>query len=219
MRTTMRKNKNPETNRKPTSHRMGSGRELERDFDTDADLYRNNEDYYRNEGRHNQSPRSDYDFEQDDQFGMSQGQRFSSPMDTTGRYNPSSEIGNSRDYTGNFPSAELSGLHSGKGPKGYQRSEDRIREDVCDALEAHGHIDASEIEVEVSDGVVTLTGSVESRQSKRLAEQAVERVRGIKDIHNHLTISSSREIERQSSGFQVSSKNKKNKKPSANYKQ
>ncbi|AZZ36638.1 hypothetical protein CIK05_07490 [Bdellovibrio sp. qaytius] len=212
----------------PTSQRMQSGRN--REFDTDADLRRGNENYYRNEGRQSYSPRSDYEFEQNDRS------RFSSPMDMTGRYE--SDTRNSRDYTGNFPSAELSGLgpgetsygrseayalgaHAGKGPKGYQRSEERIREDVCEALAAHTHIDASEIEVEVSDGMVTLSGTVESRQTKRLAEQAVERVRGVKDIHNQLQISSSQEIERDSSGFAASKAKsaKSSKKSSANYRQ
>ena len=148
-----------------------------------------------------------------------------------------SDFRNSRDFTGNFPSAELSGLgressgspfygqqqgqHAGKGPKGYQRSEERIREDVCDALEAHAHIDASEIEVEVSEGVVTLTGFVESRQAKRMAEQAVESVRGIRDIHNQLTIEASSERMKDVSGFAASTaKNAKSgKKGSANYRQ
>ncbi len=78
------------------------------------------------------------------------------------------------------------GQHAGKGPKGYRRSDDRIREEVCDALTQHGHIDASEIEVRVKDGEVTLTGTVDRRDEKRMAEDAVDRVPGVREVHNQL---------------------------------
>lgn len=76
----------------------------------------------------------------------------------------------------------------GKGPKGYQRSDDRIREDVCDCLEQHPGIDASQIEIKVEAGVVTLSGTVDERMMKRLAEDATESVRGVKDVTNNVRI-------------------------------
>lgn len=57
----------------------------------------------------------------------------------------------------------------GKGPKGYKRSDERIREDVCDHLSA-GWIDASDIEVSVSEGEVTLSGTVTERRMKHVAD-------------------------------------------------
>ncbi|MCU1234759.1 MAG: transport-associated protein [Candidatus Solibacter sp.] len=78
------------------------------------------------------------------------------------------------------------GQHTGKGPKGYSRSDDRIREDVCECLTRHGHVDATEIEVRVKDGEVTLTGMVNRREEKRIAEDAVENVPGVRDVHNQL---------------------------------
>ena len=78
------------------------------------------------------------------------------------------------------------GQHAGKGPKGYRRSDERIREEICDALTQHAHIDASEIEVRVKDGEVTLTGTVDRREEKRMAEDAVERVQGVREVHNQL---------------------------------
>ncbi len=80
------------------------------------------------------------------------------------------------------------GPHSGKGPKGYQRPDDRIHEDVCEALYRDPEIDASEIEVKVKDRVVILIGTVESRHIKRLAEQIIESISGIIDVHNELRI-------------------------------
>jgi hypothetical protein len=75
----------------------------------------------------------------------------------------------------------------GKGPKGYKRSDERIREDVCDHL-SDGWIDASDIEVSVKDGEVTLTGTVTERRMKHIAEDMVERVSGVQDVHNQIRV-------------------------------
>jgi hypothetical protein len=82
------------------------------------------------------------------------------------------------------------GPFTGLGPRGYRRSDDRIREDVCERLTRHGLVDASEIECEVSDGEVTLSGTVSTRAEKRLAEDAIETVAGVRDVHNRLRIAS-----------------------------
>jgi osmotically-inducible protein OsmY len=78
--------------------------------------------------------------------------------------------------------------HRGKGPKGFTRSDDRIREDVCQILTDHQDIDATDIEVEVKGGEVTLSGTVIDRWTKRLAEAVVENVSGIVDIHNRVRV-------------------------------
>lgn len=80
------------------------------------------------------------------------------------------------------------GSHRGKGPKGYQRSDDRIREEVSDALQDAHDVDASNIEVQVQNGEVTLTGMVDDRQQKRRAEDCAERVRGVHDVQNQLRV-------------------------------
>jgi len=78
--------------------------------------------------------------------------------------------------------------HRGKGPKGYVRSDDRIRDDVNDHLSDDRWVDASHIEVSVTDGEVTLTGEVDSRQSKRRAEDCVDRIAGVKHVQNNLRV-------------------------------
>ena len=80
------------------------------------------------------------------------------------------------------------GPHVGKGPKGFQRSPESLKERVCERLESDGALDASEIEVEVKNCEVTLTGKVCSREDKREAEQCAESVNGVKDVHNRLTV-------------------------------
>jgi hypothetical protein len=80
------------------------------------------------------------------------------------------------------------GRFTGRGPKGYTRSDERIQEDVSDRLEQHGEIDASEIEVRVSNGEVTLEGTVEDRRTKRLAEDVIETCPGVKQVHNRIRV-------------------------------
>jgi len=75
-----------------------------------------------------------------------------------------------------------------RGPKGYKRSDDRIREDVSDRLGDHEYLDCSEVEVTVSNGEVTLTGTVRTRQEKFLAEEIADDVSGVNDVHNQLRV-------------------------------
>lgn len=78
--------------------------------------------------------------------------------------------------------------HHGRGPKGYTRSDDRIREDVSDRLTDDGMVDASDIEVMVASGEVTLAGTVSSRQAKRRAEDCAESVSGVRNVQNNLRV-------------------------------
>jgi hypothetical protein len=78
------------------------------------------------------------------------------------------------------------GGFAGRGPRGYTRSDDRIREDVCDRLSADDEVDASDISVTVSQGEVTLEGTVPDRHSKRRAEDISESVIGVDEVHNRL---------------------------------
>jgi len=80
------------------------------------------------------------------------------------------------------------GEHRGKGPKNYTRSDDRIREDVNDRLSDDPRLDASEIEVQVSSCEVTLTGTVNTREDKRRAEDVAEQVSGVKHVQNNLRV-------------------------------
>ncbi len=78
--------------------------------------------------------------------------------------------------------------HRGRGPKGYQRSDERILEDVNDRLTDDPHIDASDIDVSVSSREVTLQGTVRSRFEKRHAEDLAESVSGVTHVQNNLRV-------------------------------
>jgi osmotically-inducible protein OsmY len=80
------------------------------------------------------------------------------------------------------------GVHRGRGPKGYTRSDERIREDVNDRLSDDPFVDASEIEVSVSSCEVTLSGTVDSREAKRRAEDIAEQVSGVRHVQNNLRV-------------------------------
>lgn len=81
-----------------------------------------------------------------------------------------------------------SGPHVGKGPKGYRRSDDRIKEDCCEQMRDHDGLDASEVDVTVQGGEVTLAGEVSDRRSKRMAEDCCEGIAGVTDVHNQLRV-------------------------------
>jgi len=71
---------------------------------------------------------------------------------------------------------------------GYVRSDERIREEVCDRLTDDPSLDASSIEVKVKNGEVTLSGTVDSRRARRHAEDLSEEVSGIKHLQNNLRV-------------------------------
>jgi len=81
--------------------------------------------------------------------------------------------------------------HRGKGPKDYQRSESRIREDVSDRLSDDDDLDASDIDVKVSGNEVILSGTVEDRSAKRRAEDIAESVSGVSNVQNQLKVGKS----------------------------
>ena len=78
--------------------------------------------------------------------------------------------------------------HRGRGPKGYTRSDERIKEDANDHLTHDPSVDASHITVSVESGEVTLSGTVNSRFAKRRAEDCVDRVSGVKHVQNNLRV-------------------------------
>lgn len=75
-----------------------------------------------------------------------------------------------------------------RGPKGYERSDERLKEDVCERLMWSDDIDASEVTVEVKSGVVHLDGAVPERRMKHAIEDVVDECPGVKDIENRIKV-------------------------------
>jgi hypothetical protein len=76
----------------------------------------------------------------------------------------------------------------GRGPRGYRRSDERVHEDVCDALTDARDLDATDIDVTVRDGVVTLSGQVDGRSARRRAEDIAAETSGVLDVMNQLSV-------------------------------
>lgn len=136
-------------------------------------------------------------------YGRSYGHRqqrssqgFGQSMSEGGSFSGDNQYGNEFSSGGRLSSgsrsfrsgSEQGENFRGRGPKGYSRSDERIREDVCERLSDNSGIDASEIEVQVSDGEVTLSGTVEERRIKRMAEDIVEDISGVKDVQNQIKV-------------------------------
>jgi osmotically-inducible protein OsmY len=78
------------------------------------------------------------------------------------------------------------GPHVGRGPRGYRREDERVRDDVCQWMSDDPRLDAREIEVRVCDGDVTLEGDVADRAARWLAEDIAAAVPGVRDVFNRL---------------------------------
>jgi len=81
---------------------------------------------------------------------------------------------------------EREGPHRGKGPA--RRTDEQIKSEVEEALTNDSWLDASGVGVSVQNGIVTLTGTVDSRESKRRAEDLADQVPGVRDVQNNLRI-------------------------------
>lgn len=71
-----------------------------------------------------------------------------------------------------------------------------LLDDVEDALDWEPSVDASNVDVSVDDGVVTLRGDVGTYAEKRAAERVVLGVYGVKAVANDLIVRLPREFER-----------------------
>jgi hypothetical protein len=78
--------------------------------------------------------------------------------------------------------------YGSRGPKGYKRSDERIREDVCDRIARTPNLDASDVEVSVTGGEVLLSGTVPQRSMKWELEQIAEGVPGVFDVNVSLRV-------------------------------
>ena len=75
-----------------------------------------------------------------------------------------------------------------RGPKGYERSDERLKEDISERMYANEDFDVSDVTIEVAKGVVTLDGNVADRYSKYMIEEMVDSIPGVKDVDNRLRI-------------------------------
>jgi osmotically-inducible protein OsmY len=68
------------------------------------------------------------------------------------------------------------------------RTDEQVQRDVLDELQWDARVQPNEIGVAVKDGVVTLTGWVDSYAKKWVAERAAQRVRGVSAVANDMEV-------------------------------
>ncbi len=73
-------------------------------------------------------------------------------------------------------------------PRGAQRTDGQIKSEIETLLREHRHVDPRDIQVDVQEGVVTLSGSVSGPSEIRAAAGIAKNVFGIQDVKNQLTI-------------------------------
>jgi osmotically-inducible protein OsmY len=74
------------------------------------------------------------------------------------------------------------------GPRARRKSDDSLREEIREILTADPELEATDIEVEVEDGAVTLRGAVVDSDARLLAEELVESLAGVREVHNRLRV-------------------------------
>lgn len=84
-------------------------------------------------------------------------------------------INNGEDYTG-------------KGPKDWKLSDERLKERVCEVLYHSHDVDPSEMEIKVEDRVVYLSGKIRSKGMKNVAEDLIASIPGVEDVFTRLKI-------------------------------
>lgn len=211
----------------PNRYYSNQSRPSQREINRWRDPYNRKGDYHQPEdnGQEGQNWTSNYptsdaqdrhrDFSAQNDVRWPAGDNYVSPSKWQERdHEPGMRPGYFNHYQSDYAQrSQEQGAFAGRGPKGYQRSDERIREDVCEALMRSAQVDASNIEVEVKDAIVTLKGTVDQRRMKRLAEDCAERVLSVRDIRNEITLSDSDRAESMLSPRANSTVNKAKKEP------
>lgn len=83
---------------------------------------------------------------------------------------------------------EIERQYQGRGPKGWKRSDERIKDEVCSALKHSLEVDASELEVDVKDHCVYMKGSLPTKGMRIVAEDLVGSVPGVEDVFTQIKI-------------------------------
>ena len=149
--------------------------------------YRDQENRYGNMGNRSGEYRSEFNrYRNDNDAGISN--RTGNYGESYNRSYDSSENRGMRNWN-NRTGDQYTGGHRGKGPKDYQRSETRIREDVCDRLSEDDYLDATDIQVQVQGSEVILSGNVVDRDQKRRAENLAESISGVQNVENRIHVS------------------------------
>jgi osmotically-inducible protein OsmY len=71
---------------------------------------------------------------------------------------------------------------------GRQFSDEWLESRVETAFFLNRHLSTRELDVEVDDGICILTGSVNSPEKQRVAEDIARSIQGVREVQNHITV-------------------------------
>ena len=74
------------------------------------------------------------------------------------------------------------------GPRSRRKPDESLRQEIREILIADPELEATDIEVEVEGGAVTLRGVVVDSDARLLAEELVESLVGVREVHNRLRV-------------------------------
>lgn len=77
---------------------------------------------------------------------------------------------------------------TGRGKRGQRRSDETLAQEIHEILTKDPELDATDIEVEVEGGAVTLSGEVHDPHARLLAEELIESLSGVREVHNRLKV-------------------------------
>jgi osmotically-inducible protein OsmY len=80
------------------------------------------------------------------------------------------------------------GEHKGAAPKSERNTQDPVAERVHDLLTEEPWLDATDIDIAVSGGVVTLTGSAPTAEQVALAGKTAAEAEGVTEVKNELAV-------------------------------
>lgn len=118
--------------------------------------------------------------------------RYASPDFNTG-YSHDANRPLPRDFVSSSNYEENKRLHQGvdpeyRGDHEHHRHDQAIEDDISHILSQHRNIDGRDIDVSVSEGIVTLTGFVPERRMRYIAEDLSITCFGVIDVNNHLRV-------------------------------
>lgn len=74
------------------------------------------------------------------------------------------------------------------GPRSRRKSDESLTQEIREILTADPELEATDVEVEVEGGAVTLRGAVVDSDARLLAEELVESLSGVREVHNRLRV-------------------------------
>jgi hypothetical protein len=75
-----------------------------------------------------------------------------------------------------------------RGQRARRRPDETLAQEIREVLANDPELDATDVEIEVEGGAVTLSGVVDESDAKLLAEELIETLPGVREVHNRIRV-------------------------------